>query len=525
MFEEQAKHELFETVKAFHACKQEKGQSDYDQFIQNYNMHSIRKTIAKLHVVLKLHEKRIPKNAETPAVLAIREGKIQKDKKKPKGAKGKDKGKNKLACAPKPKIPPSPKRDNMAKDSVCHHCKEVGHYSSYQAELKKRKNASVASTSGIFIVELYAFSNKTWVYDTGCGTHICNTSQVLRGSRKLKHRALSLSMGNGMRVAVEAIGSFDLVLPSGLIIVLDNSIREGKIQKDKKKPKGAKGKDKGKNKLACAPKPKISPSPKRDNMAKDSVCHHCKEVLRGSRKLKHRALSLSMGNGMRVSVEAIGSFDSFYVNVSNKRANHALDSSYLWNYRLGHINKKRMDKLQRDGILQPTHDESLEKCKSCKSGKIARKPFSHQVERAKDLLGLIHTNRYSLEYAARILNMVPTKKVERTPYEIWYGKAPKLSYLKETMGYYFYYPLDNKIFATRNAEFFKSSLMVQEASGSHGLLESSGSDEGLELIQEEDTQPSKNTSEVHNEVAPIEAEPQNVKVPICRSIRIPQVLD
>ncbi|GKF02723.1 putative retrotransposon ty1-copia subclass protein [Tanacetum coccineum] len=33
--------------------------------------------------------------------------------------------------------------------------------------------------------------------------------------------------------------------------------------------------------------------------------------------------------------------------------------------------------------------------------------------------------------------------------------------------------------------------MVQEASGSHRLLESSGSDEGLELIQEEDTQPSK----------------------------------
>nr|GEX25871.1 hypothetical protein [Tanacetum cinerariifolium] len=93
------------------------------------------------------------------------------------------------------------------------------------------------------------------------------------------------------------------------------------------------------------------------------------------------------------------------------------------------------------------------------------------------------------------------------------------------MGYYFYYPLNNKIFATRNAEFFKSSLMVQEASGSHGLLESSGSDEGLKLIQEEDTQPSKNTSEVHNEVAPIEVEPQNVKVPICRSIRIPQALD
>ncbi|GKC73807.1 retrotransposon protein, putative, ty1-copia subclass [Tanacetum coccineum] len=51
-----------------------------------------------------------------------------------------------------------------------------------------------------------------------------------------------------------------------------------------------------------------------------------------------------------------------------------------------------MDKLQRDRILQPTHDESLEKCKSCIYGKMARKPFPHQVKRAKDLLGLIHTD-------------------------------------------------------------------------------------------------------------------------------------
>ncbi|GJV39781.1 ATP-dependent DNA helicase PIF1-like protein [Tanacetum coccineum] len=76
MFEEQAKQELFETVKAFHACKQEDVRSEY-------NMHSMGKTLAELHAMLKLHEKVIPKKAGTPAVLAIHEGKIQKDKKKP----------------------------------------------------------------------------------------------------------------------------------------------------------------------------------------------------------------------------------------------------------------------------------------------------------------------------------------------------------------------------------------------------------------------------------------------------------
>ncbi|GJU14805.1 hypothetical protein Tco_1142771 [Tanacetum coccineum] len=31
----------------------------------------------------------------------------------------------------------------------------------------------------------------------------------------------------------------------------------------------------------------------------------------------------------------------------------------------------------------------------------------------------------------RILNMAPTKKVDKTPYELWYGKVPNLSYLKK----------------------------------------------------------------------------------------------
>nr|GFA48213.1 zinc finger, CCHC-type [Tanacetum cinerariifolium] len=43
-----------------------------------------------------------------------------------------------------------------------------------------------------------------------------------RGARKLKYGSLYLYVGNGMRAEVEAIGSFDLHIPNGLIIVLDN---------------------------------------------------------------------------------------------------------------------------------------------------------------------------------------------------------------------------------------------------------------------------------------------------------------
>nr|GFC02254.1 retrotransposon protein, putative, Ty1-copia subclass [Tanacetum cinerariifolium] len=110
----------------------------------------------------------------------------------------------------------------------------------------------------------------------------------------------------------------------------------------------------------------------------------------------------------------------------------------------------------------------------------------------------------ALKSAGRILPMVPTKKVERTPYEIWHGKAPKLSYLRVW---------GCKALVKRDApdkpdpRSIKCIFIVQEASGSHRPIKMSRSDEGLELIQEEDTQPSESTSNEHNEVVPMEAEP------------------
>ena len=37
---------------------------------------------------------------------------------------------------------------------------------------------------------------------------------------------------------------------------------------------------------------------------------------------------------------------------------------------------------------------------------------------------------YALEMAAFTLNRAPSKSVETTPYELWFGKKPKLSFLK-----------------------------------------------------------------------------------------------
>ncbi|GJS79085.1 zinc finger, CCHC-type containing protein, partial [Tanacetum coccineum] len=167
---------------------------DYDQFVQNYNMHDMGKTILELHAMLKLAEK--------------------------------GKGKSKLAYDPKHKIPPPPKKEHPAKDTECHHCHKTGHWKRncplYLAELKKNK-ANASGTSGIFTIELFSFpKSNTSIYDTGCGTLICNTIKGLRGYRKLNKGALDLYVGNSQSAAVEAIGSFKLILPNGMILVLDN---------------------------------------------------------------------------------------------------------------------------------------------------------------------------------------------------------------------------------------------------------------------------------------------------------------
>ncbi|GJS57612.1 zinc finger, CCHC-type containing protein [Tanacetum coccineum] len=192
-----AEQELLQTVREFHAYKQEEGQSvssyvlkmkshidnlerlghamtqnlavrlilvslrkEYDNFVQNYNMHGMGKTVTELHVMLKLHEQTLPKKEVAHALHAIRAKKVQKKHKNkiPQLAgrgHNQGKGKSKLAYAPKPKIPPPPKKDNLAKDLICNQC--------------------------------------------GDG---------LRGSRKLKPGALSLYMGDGHRATVEAIGTY-----------------------------------------------------------------------------------------------------------------------------------------------------------------------------------------------------------------------------------------------------------------------------------------------------------------------------
>nr|GEY10306.1 zinc finger, CCHC-type [Tanacetum cinerariifolium] len=256
-------------------------------------------------------------------------------------------------------------------------------------------------------------------------------------------------------------------------------IKGGKIQKAKKKSLIAKGKSKargkGKDKQVYISKTKYPKPYAKEYPAKYDVCHHCKEVGHWKRncpvylaellKKKKQVGSTSFSNGIyEIDMhDLVPNVNSIY-NVSTKRVKHNLDSTYLWHCLLARIN-------------------------------------------------MCQDKDYALESATRILNMVPTKKVNKTSYELWYGKVPNLSYLKDTQRKQwvtiFYFPPENKIFVARYAEFFEKNLITQEVSGR--AID-------LEKIQDEDTSPSEITSEIPMEVEGFEP-PQEEVIPVRRSKR------
>nr|GEX89751.1 retrotransposon protein, putative, Ty1-copia subclass [Tanacetum cinerariifolium] len=179
--------------------------------------------------------------------------------------------------------------------------------------------------------------------------------------------------------------------------------------------------------------------------------------------------------------------------VSNKRAKLDLDSSLLWHCRLGHISKKHIKKLQHDGLLDSSDLRAFEKCVFCMSKKMARIPYTHQVERAKDLLGLIHT------YVCG-----PFKIMSRQ------GANYFITFIDDFSHYDYVYLLKHKHELFETFKVFQMEVENQLASGSL---------EDLEIIQKEDTHPSIDTSLNHEEDGLQIDEPQSDIVPIRRSTR------
>nr|GEV85965.1 hypothetical protein [Tanacetum cinerariifolium] len=270
-------------------------------------------------------------------------------------------------------------------------------------------------------------------------------------------------------------------------------IKGGKIQKSKNKSLKDKGNGKangkGYDKQVYIPKPKNPKPSAKEHLAKDDTCHHCKQVGHWKRS---RPVYLAELLKKKKQVGSASSSGKMTRKSFPYRPERVTDL-------LGIIHTDVCGPLRHVSRQENQLGNTIKALRSDRGGEYISQEF-------KDCLKACGID-YALESATRILNMVPTKKVDKTPYELWYEKVPNLSYLKETMGYYFYFPLENKIVVVRYAEFFEKNLITQEVSGMSV---------DLKEIQDEDTSPSEITSKILMKVEGFEP-PQKEMISIRRS--------
>nr|GEV40781.1 hypothetical protein [Tanacetum cinerariifolium] len=325
--------------------------SDFAGFFRNYNMHNMGKTIGALHAILIEYEKGLSKKAETPKVMAIRSGKIQKAYKKLLKAKGKGKangkGNDKQVYIPKHKNPKPSAKQSPAKDETCHHCKEG-----------------------------------------------------LRGAKKLEQEALYLYVGNGVRAQVEAIGSFDLVLPNGLLICLDNFHYAPTITRVSKNDVLYF------NAIPCDDKLTRKPFSHRTERATDlfgiihtDVCNPLRHVSR---------------QGDSYFITFTDDYSRYGCVYLLKHKHEVFETFKVFKNEVENQPGKIIKALRLDRGGEYISQEYRDYLKA--SGNMVRSMMNLPT------LPLSFWD-YALESATRILNMVLTKKVDKTPYELWIPKG------------------------------------------------------------------------------------------------------
>jgi hypothetical protein len=82
---------------------------------------------------------------------------------------------------------------------------------------------------------------------------------------------------------------------------------------------------------------------------------------------------------------------SSFVNVNRKRKRNQDASLKLWHCRLGHISRRRIERLVKNEILPSLEFSDLEQCRECIKGKYT-KNIKKDAKRSIGILQIIHTD-------------------------------------------------------------------------------------------------------------------------------------
>ncbi|GJU64837.1 retrovirus-related pol polyprotein from transposon TNT 1-94 [Tanacetum coccineum] len=212
-------------------------------------------------------------------------------------------------------------------------------------------------------------SPKCRIY-SGSMVHITNSLQGFLSKRMLQKRERTIRVGDGYERYVEAVGTLKLILKSGFIMYLKDTLYVPSINRN----------------LIYVPK----------------LLLHDYEFMFGYYGLKVYFNSRLVGTGSLdnnlIKLQLDSNFEksllSMDVNViSNGKRKHLDEesSSRLWHKRLGHISKDRMQRLIKEGILHHLDFSDFNQCVECIKGKFV-KTIKKGSTRSKHLLEIIHTD-------------------------------------------------------------------------------------------------------------------------------------
>uniref|UniRef100_A0A2N9GVD6 CCHC-type domain-containing protein n=1 Tax=Fagus sylvatica TaxID=28930 RepID=A0A2N9GVD6_FAGSY len=319
------------------------------------------------------------------------------------------------------------KKTNSNKDKkgrACFHCGKKGHYIRECRFLKNQMKEKELNTSEANVVdEIVAMvsemqigmitevhmanaaeNSSEWWYDSGATIHVCNNKMLFKEYVEAGN-GLEVLMGNHNTAKVLGTGTVELILSSGKKLKLTNVYHVPDIKKN----------------LVSA-----------SLLSKNGV----KAVLE-SDKLILSKFGVFVGKGYSCN----GMYKlNLIINKNDVGYAYIVNSSLLWHARLGHLNFKYMKYMSKHGLIsykQDVHD----KCEICIESKIRKKPFP-STNRDSQLLELVHSDvcelngiltrggkRYFITFIDDF-SRVLCKKIQSSPYELWNGRKPNLSYLK-----------------------------------------------------------------------------------------------
>ncbi|KAL4354134.1 hypothetical protein GQ457_06G003750 [Hibiscus cannabinus] len=274
-------------------------------------------------------------------------------------------GKRPVQAKQRGKAKMQPQAD-IKKEFTCFFCKKKGHLKKdcvkYKGWLEK-KGKSISLVC--FESNMVDVNYNTWWIDSGSTIHVSNSLQGLKNLREPVGAERHIYSGNKMQSHVEAIGTCELVLSSGFVLILEKTFYIPSFSR---------------NLISVSRLVPLGYCFKFSNVGFNLFY---KSEIVGNGVLCDGLYSIDLQNNATHNV--------MHIQTGTKRCVINEDSSTLWHRRLEHISIEIIKRLVNDGVLNTLDFTDFDTYVDCIKGKHTNKS-KKGANRSSTILEIIHSD-------------------------------------------------------------------------------------------------------------------------------------